>query len=65
MIKAAEPEGAGLNNNQIPTSTVRACGFARSNCMCQRMTNHKLSAKKHILMPGIKVLLRLATSLLC
>lgn len=46
MMKPAEPEEAGLDNNQIPTSTVRACGFARSNCMCQSMTNYKLSARK-------------------
>lgn len=46
MMKPAEPEGAGLDNNQIPTSMVQARGFARSNCMCQSMTNYKLSARK-------------------
>lgn len=46
MMKPAEPEGAGLDNNQIPTSTVPAHRFARSNYMCQSMTNYKLSARK-------------------
>lgn len=46
MTEPAEPEGAGLDNNQIPTSTVRARGFARSNCMCRSLTNYILSARK-------------------
>lgn len=47
MMKPAEPEaGAGLDNNRIPTSTVRARCFSRSNCMCQSVTNYKLSAGK-------------------